>query len=61
MSMSDGTKVKASSFANKLTIGEANISTNGTATLKLYNLDQVSGIQAIAEGVAKGMVEGAKK
>lgn len=55
-----GTRVKASSFACRLTIGGLSISTNGTATLQNYNLDEVSGIQAIAEGVAKGVAAGIK-
>jgi hypothetical protein len=56
----NGTMVKATSVACKRSIGTLIISTNGTATLSNYNLDQVAGTQAVAEGVAKGVVAGMK-
>lgn len=56
----NGTSVKATSFACKRSIGTLIVATNGTATLSNYNLDQVAGTQAVAEGVAKGIVAGMK-
>lgn len=56
----NGVSVKATSFACRRSIGTLVIATNGTATLSNYNLDQVAGTEAIAAGVAKGVVAGMK-
>jgi hypothetical protein len=55
-----GTEISTTAFACKLSVGSVSIATNGTATLSNYNLDQVAGTQAIAEGVAKGVASGLK-
>lgn len=56
-----GGTLKANSFACKLSVGSAGVNTNGSAYMTNYNLDQVAGVQAVAEGVVKGMVAGATK
>lgn len=56
-----GGSLHSMSFVNKLSVGEVTVGTNGTVTLRNYNLDQVAGAQAIAQGVVQGMIAGGAK
>lgn len=55
----DGTTHRLShvSFGNRRTIKLLRI---GDATMEGYESDQVEGLKAVAEGVAKGLAQGAK-
>ena len=58
--LANGTSIHSSSFACKLTVGNVEISTNGTARLNNYNLDQVAGTEAVIKAAVAGAVQGAK-
>lgn len=60
LTLPGGSTLKSTSFACKLSVGTAGVSTNGTAYMTNYNLDQVAAMQAIAEGVVKGMAASVK-
>lgn len=53
-----GAVAKFKSFGQKVTIGEASYSTNGTLMLKGYNLDQVSGINAMSTLINGAIIAG---
>lgn len=48
------------SFANKTSWGSASFNpTNGTVNISNFNNDQVAGVQAVADGIVKGIAAGA--
>lgn len=57
----DGTaSFQVKSFANKTTWGVASFNpTNGTVSISNFNNDQVAGVQAVADGIVKGIAAGA--
>lgn len=53
-----GAKYASHTFACKQSIGTIEYTTNGIFRVVNYNMDQVAGVQAIAQGVVQGMIQG---